>query len=105
MLLLRAHARLNTPATRPSPATCREVADIEAGRLPRDNNPLVHAPHCAAVVLADQWTRPYSREAAAFPAAWVKQAKFWPTTSRVDNVYGDRNLVTKLQPEPMAATA
>jgi glycine dehydrogenase len=83
----------------------KEVADIEAGRLPRDNNPLVHAPHCAGVVMAENWDRPYSRETAAFPAVWVRQSKFWPTTSRVDNVYGDRNLITKLQPEPMAATA
>jgi glycine dehydrogenase len=81
------------------------VAEIEAGRLPKDNNMLVHAPHCAGMVLAEQWDRPYSREAAAFPAAWVRQSKFWPTTSRVDNVWGDRNLITKLQDEPMVATA
>jgi glycine dehydrogenase len=52
--------------------------------------------------------RPYSREQAAFPAPWVKQAKFWPTTSRVDNVYGDRHLVTRIneqQQEPVAAHA
>lgn len=84
-----------------------EIADIEAGHVPRDNNPLVNAPHAASVVLAETWDRPYSREAAAFPAPWVKQAKFWPTTSRVDNVYGDRHLVTKLQEqqEPVAAHA
>eukprot|EP00879_Flechtneria_rotunda_P015478 GHRR01016186.1.p1 GENE.GHRR01016186.1~~GHRR01016186.1.p1 ORF type:complete len:867 (+),score=288.87 GHRR01016186.1:388-2601(+) len=85
-----------------------EISDIESGRWLRDNNPLVNAPHPASVVLADHWDRPYSREAAAFPAAWVKQAKFWPTTSRVDNVYGDRHLVTRLpeqQQEPVAATA
>ncbi len=55
-------------------------------------------------VLADKWDRPYPRERAAFPAPWVRQAKFWPTVSRVDNVYGDRNLITRLQ-EPVAATA
>lgn len=84
-----------------------EIADIESGRLPRDNNPLVNAPHAAAVVLAETWDKPYSRETAAFPAPWVKQAKFWPTTSRVDNVYGDRHLITKLQQqeEPVAAHA
>ncbi|WIA42495.1 hypothetical protein OEZ86_008483 [Tetradesmus obliquus] len=84
----------------------QEVADIEAGRLPRDDNPLVNAPHPAGVVLADTWSRPYSREVAAFPAPWVKQAKFWPTTSRVDNVYGDRHLITRITDEqPVAAHA
>lgn len=85
-----------------------EIADIESGRVPKDNNPLVNAPHPASVVLAEEWDRPYSRETAAFPAAWVKQAKFWPTTSRVDNVYGDRHLVVRLpeqQQEPVAAHA
>jgi len=77
-----------------------EIADIEAGKLPKDNNPLVHAPHTAQVVLADGWSRPYSREAAAFPAPWVRAAKFWPTTSRVDNVYGDRHLITRLGQQP-----
>lgn len=63
------------------------------------------------VVLGDEWKRPYSREKAAFPAPWVRAAKFWPTASRVDNVFGDRNLVTKLQENyhysetPLAATA
>jgi glycine dehydrogenase len=100
----------------------REVADVEQGRLPRDNNPLVHAPHAVDVVLADQWDRPYTREVAAFPAPWVKAAKFWPTTSRLDNVFGDRKLIAKLpkrggiaaaleqaagdgKAEPVAATA
>jgi len=74
-----------------------EIAKVERGEWPQDNNPLVHAPHTAAVVMADTWDRPYSREVAAFPADWVKQAKFWPSVSRVDNVYGDRHLVAKLQ--------
>lgn len=58
-------------------------------------------------VMGEKWDRPYSREKAAYPAPWVKQAKFWPTVSRVDNVYGDRNLITRLQDTPaaMAATA
>lgn len=50
-----------------------------------------------AQVLADKWDRPYSREQAAYPAPWLRDTKFWPTTSRVDNVYGDRNLVTRLE--------
>ena len=70
-----------------------EVRDIENGVMPKDNNPLKHAPHPAAVVLGDEWDRPYTRETAAFPAEWVRQSKFWPTTARIDNVYGDRNLV------------
>jgi glycine dehydrogenase len=69
-----------------------EIRAVEEGRLDRENNPLKHAPHTAAVVSADTWERPYSREQAAFPAPWVKAAKFWPSVSRIDNVYGDRNL-------------
>ena len=79
-----------------------EIAEVESGKAPRGNNPLVHAPHTAAVVLGDAWNRPYSRERAAFPAPWVRAAKFWPTTSRVDNVYGDRHLVTRLGQQPAA---
>ena len=70
-----------------------EMKAVEAGQLPRDNNPLKHAPHTASVVTADKWDRPYSREVAAYPAPWLRQFKFWPHVSRVDNVYGDRNLV------------
>lgn len=73
-----------------------EIREIEQGKADRENNILKHAPHAPDVVLADKWDRPYSRERAAFPAPWVRLAKFWPTTSRVDNVYGDRNLITKL---------
>jgi|TARA_B100001142_G_scaffold306884_1_gene337026 glycine dehydrogenase len=71
-----------------------EIRDIENGAMDRENNPLKHAPHTASVVMGDEWDRPYSRETAAFPAPWVRASKFWPTNSRVDNVYGDRNLVT-----------
>lgn len=63
-----------------------EIRKVEKGEWPADNNPLVNAPHTAAVVMGDTWDKPYSREVAAFPADWVKQAKFWPTVSRVDNV-------------------
>ena len=72
-----------------------EIRDIENGVYPKDNNPLKHAPHTASVVLGDKWDRPYSRDLAAFPAEWTRQSKFWPTTSRIDNVFGDRNLVVK----------
>ena len=60
----------------------------------KSNNPLKHAPHPAAVVLGEQWDRPYTREQGAFPAEWTRASKFWPTNARIDNVYGDRNLVT-----------
>ncbi len=73
-----------------------EIKLVEAGKLPRDNNPLKHAPHTASVVSAEKWERPYSRETGAFPAEWVKKSKFWPSCSRVDNVHGDRVLITTL---------
>ena len=69
-----------------------EIRAIEEGRMDRENNPLKHAPHTAEVVLAAEWDRPYSREQAAYPADWVRAAKVWPSVSRIDNVYGDRNL-------------
>jgi glycine dehydrogenase len=71
-----------------------EIRDIENGAMDKANNPLKHAPHPAAVVLGEQWDRPYTREQAAFPAEWTRASKFWPTNARIDNVYGDRNLVT-----------
>ena len=70
-----------------------EIAAIESGALDRQNNPLKNAPHTAQVVIDDRWDRPYSREQAAFPAPWTREHKFWPSVGRVDNVYGDRNLV------------
>ena len=69
-----------------------EIGDIEEGRMDRENNPLKHAPHTAEVVLAEEWDRPYTREQAAYPADWVRDRKVWPYISRIDNVYGDRNL-------------
>jgi len=76
----------------------KEIAQIESGAWPQDNNPLKHAPHTAASVLATEWNRPYSREVAAFPIAALKTSKYWPTTGRVDNVYGDRNLMCSCVP-------
>ena len=73
-----------------------EIKQVEEGKVALANSPLKNAPHPAAMVTAEEWPYPYSRETAAFPAPWVKDAKFWPTTRRVDNVYGDRNLVTTL---------
>ena len=75
-----------------------EIATIAAGRLDRADNPLKNAPHTAREVMAHEWARPYSREQAAFPLAFVAEAKYWPPVARVDNVYGDRNLVCTCEP-------
>ncbi len=71
----------------------REMTAVASGEMDRSNNPLKHAPHTAAVVCGDNWDRLYPREQAAFPDRYSKAAKFWPTVGRVDNVYGDRNLM------------
>jgi glycine dehydrogenase len=76
----------------------KEIAAIEAGEMDRANNPLKHAPHTAAQVTASEWNRPYSREQAAFPAPWLRVHKYWPPVARVDNAYGDRNLVCACPP-------
>ena len=69
-----------------------EIAAIESGAMDPNDNPLKNAPHTSEMVTADDWTHPYSRQVAAFPAPWVKGHKFWPPVARVDNVYGDRHL-------------
>ncbi|WP_373791151.1 aminomethyl-transferring glycine dehydrogenase [Delftia acidovorans] len=69
-----------------------EIRAIEQGRLPQDDNPLKNAPHTAETLLASEWAHPYSREAAAYPVAALRQSKYWCPVGRVDNVYGDRNL-------------
>jgi glycine dehydrogenase len=71
----------------------QEIRAIEEGRMDRENNPLKHAPHPADVVAASEWTRPYTREQAAYPAPWLREYKYWPPVSRTDNTYGDRNLI------------
>ena len=70
-----------------------EIAAIEDGRLDREDNPLKHAPHTAAVVSASEWSHAYPRELAAFPLASLRQQKYWPPVARVDNVYGDKNVM------------
>ena len=70
-----------------------EIADVAAGRLPRDDNMLRNAPHTAGEVTADAWTHAYPRSRAAYPLPWLRHAKYWPPVKRVDNAYGDRNLV------------
>jgi len=75
-----------------------EIAAIAGGELDRADNPLKNAPHTLDEVTADTWTHAYSRDAAAFPRPWVRAAKYWPPVKRVDNVYGDRNLVCTCAP-------
>ena len=77
----------------------KEIEDVVAKRIPVAQSPLKGAPHTMDVVYADNWTKPYSRQTAAFPAPWVNAAnKFWPTVGRIDNVYGDRHLVCTCPP-------
>ena len=76
----------------------KEIGQIESGQWPQDNNPLKHAPHTAASLLGEEWSRPYSREVAAFPTPSLKKVKYWPGVGRVDNVYGDRNLFCSCVP-------
>ncbi|MDO9195152.1 aminomethyl-transferring glycine dehydrogenase [Rhodoferax sp.] len=75
-----------------------EIAKVERGEWPQDNNPLKHAPHTAASLMGEKWNRPYSREIGAFPLATLKDVKYWPPVGRVDNVYGDRNLFCSCVP-------
>jgi len=75
-----------------------EIQEIVDGRQPRTNNVLKNAPHTAAIVTVTDWNRPYSREQAAFPAPWIRNSKFWPSVSRVDEAYGDRHLVCSCPP-------
>ena len=83
-----------------------EAAAIEAGLCDRDDNPLRRAPHTLAAVTADVWERPYSREQAAYPVQGLRSNKLWPAVSRIDNAFGDRNLVcTCPSVEEMAGAA
>jgi glycine dehydrogenase len=75
-----------------------EVAEIESGKASREANVLKNAPHCYTHLLSDKWDHPYTREQAAFPLPWVKERKFWVSVGRVDNAYGDKNLVCSCLP-------
>jgi glycine dehydrogenase len=75
-----------------------EIAAIATGLMDKADNPLKNAPHTAREVTADIWTHPYTREQAAFPLPFVAVSKYWPPVKRVDNVYGDRNLVCTCAP-------
>jgi glycine dehydrogenase len=75
-----------------------EIAAIEDGTSDRLDNPLKNAPHTAAAVTGTEWSRSYSREQAAYPAPWLREHKYWPPVARVDNAYGDRNLMCTCPP-------
>ena len=70
----------------------KEIAQVEAGEIDADNNPLRNAPHTIADMLDENWDRPYSKQEAAYPGGMAIEAKVWPAVNRIDNVYGDRNL-------------
>jgi glycine dehydrogenase len=73
----------------------QEIADVESGKADKSDNVLLNAPHPEYEVVADEWSHPYSRKQAAYPTEWVAQTKFWCPVGRVDNGFGDRNLVAK----------
>jgi glycine dehydrogenase len=75
-----------------------EIERVKTGKLDRKNNPLKNAPHTAEMVSGTEWMFSYSREEAAYPLPYLKQKKFWPSVARIDNVYGDRNLVCSCGP-------
>ncbi len=77
----------------------REIAAIESGQSDLVDNVLKQAPHTAAEATATNWTHPYSREEAVYPLSYVMEAKFWPSVKRIDNAYGDRNLICTCQVE------
>ena len=75
----------------------KEISEVENGEVDAKENVLVNAPHAEYEVVADEWNHAYSREKAAYPAAWVRENKFWLPVCRVDNGWGDRNLVARLE--------
>jgi glycine dehydrogenase len=76
----------------------QEIQDVVDGILDANDNPLKNAPHTTGVVTADEWPYTYSRQTAAYPAPWLKEHKYWPTVGRVDNAFGDRNLICTCPP-------
>ena len=75
-----------------------EIKAIEEGRLDKKDNPLKNAPHTQLAICNEQWTKSYTREQAVFPLSYVKENKFWPSVARVNNTYGDRNLICTCEP-------
>jgi glycine dehydrogenase len=82
-----------------------EIAEIETGLADAENNVVVNAPHTAQMVINDSWNKPYGREKAAFPLNWIAENKFWPSVGKVDNAYGDRNLICSCAPIEAYANA
>ena len=76
----------------------KEIQDIIDGKSDINDNPLINAPHTAIQVTSDDWNHSYSREKAAYPAPWLKDHKYWPTVGRLDNAFGDRNLICACPP-------
>ncbi len=76
----------------------KEIEEIETGKADRVNNVLKNAPHSVEHIVSDKWEHPYGREKASYPLPWVRERKFWPPVGRVDDVYGDRNLVCACPP-------
>jgi glycine dehydrogenase len=75
-----------------------EIRSVEQGEQDAQDNPLVNAPHTAEAVSADDWSHAYTRQQAAYPAPWLQAHKYWPPVGRIDNAYGDRNLVCTRPP-------
>merc|ERR1712232_1310523 len=75
-----------------------EIDNVGSGRIPLENSPLRNAPHTMDDLVSESWDRPYPRETGVYPAPWIRANKFWPTCGRVDNVFGDRNLVCTCPP-------
>jgi glycine dehydrogenase len=76
----------------------KEIGEIAEGKADKDDNVIKNAPHTAKAVISSDWKHAYSREKAVYPLSWVKEAKFWPSVARVDNAYGDRNLICACPP-------
>jgi glycine dehydrogenase len=75
-----------------------EIRELEEGKFSSENNVLKNSPHTLSSVISDNWNYSYSREKAAYPLPFTRESKFWPTVRRVDNAYGDRNLVCSCLP-------
>jgi glycine dehydrogenase len=75
-----------------------EISKIEEGKASKDNNVIKNSPHTAKMVTATDWDMPYSREKAAFPLPWLEEMKYFTPVARIDNAYGDRNLVCTCEP-------
>ncbi|MCZ2722255.1 aminomethyl-transferring glycine dehydrogenase [Marinomonas sp. 15G1-11] len=76
----------------------KEISKVQNGEWTLEDNPVVHAPHTADSLLVDEWPHSYTRKEAAYPLSWITERKYWPPVARVDNVYGDRNLICSCPP-------